>query len=393
MKLFISLLLLLVSAGSSFASPSTWAKAKIEALQKMCDTDTLLTTSQLGLYVYDLTANAPLFAHNEKHRMRPASCQKLVTSIAALHFLGSQYEALTNFFYAGAVMNGTLYGNIYVEGGMDPLLHEQDLKYAVEALQRAGIDSIAGGICVDLSRKDTLRWGEGWCWDDEDGPLSALLIDGKASVQAPLLRQFLSSGLRLANRDSVLNAVCPPGATLFCQLIHSLPQMLLPALKESDNMVAESIFYQLAFQTSFRNAGAPQAIACIKGLMNQLDISPRAYTVADGSGLSLYNYTTAETLVALLRYAHSQEDIFVPLQQALPVAGEDGTLIRRMQDTAAKHHVWAKTGTVTGVSSLAGYLLSGEGHLLAFAIINQGIEKTRQGRDFQDRVCELLATE
>ena len=89
---------------------------------------------------------------------------------------------------------------------------------------------------------------------------------------------------------------------------------------------------------------------------------------------------------------YSQEDIFVPLQQALPVAGEDGTLIRRMLDTAAKHRVWAKTGTVTGVSSLAGYLLSGEGHLLAFAFINQGIEKARQGRAFQDRVCELLAT-
>lgn len=354
----------------------------------MCATDTLLNTSQLGLYVYDLTTNAPLFAHNEKHRMRPASCQKLVTSIAALHFLGTQYEALTNFFYAGAVMNGTLYGNIYVDGGMDPLLRADDLKYATEALQRLGIDSIAGGICVDLSRKDTLRWGEGWCWDDEDGPLSALFVNGKADVQASLLSQF--GELRLANRTSIMNGVCPPGATLFCQLIHNLPQMLQPALKESDNLVAESIFYQLAFQQGIRNAGAPQAIACIKGLMNQLDISPRAYNVADGSGLSLYNYTTAETLVNLLRYAHSQEDIFVPLQQALPVAGEDGTLIRRMKDTVAEHRVWAKTGTVTGVSSLAGYLLSGEGHLLAFAIINQGVEKARQGRNFQDRVCELL---
>lgn len=388
-KLYICLLLLVVGSSRLSAQLTAWAQAKAEALQQLCNTDTLLRTSQVGLYVYDLTAAAPLFEYNAKQRMRPASCQKLVTSIAALHTLGAQYEVLTNVFVTGTTVEGTLLGDVYVQGGMDPLLREADLQHVTAALQRAGIDSIAGHVCVDLSHKDTLRWGEGWCWDDEDGPLSALFINGKADYQAPLLRQFRKAGIRLAHAE-VVTAQCPQEASLVCQLLHTLPQLLQPALKESDNVVAECIFYQLAFHQSMRDAGAPQAISCIKTLMDQLGISSHSYKVADGSGLSLYNYTTAETLVTLLRYAHSQEHIFKALFAALPIAGQDGTLSNRMRRTAAHKKVQAKTGTVTGVSSLAGYLTSGEGHLLAFAIINQGVERAAMGRDFQDRVCVLL---
>jgi len=61
-----------------------------------------------------------------------------------------------------------------------------------------------------------------------------------------------------------------------------------------------------------------------------------------------------------------------------------------MQKTAAEGNVRAKTGTVTGISSLAGYCLAANGHQLAFCIINQGILHQKDGRDFQDKVCEVL---
>ena len=70
--------------------------------------------------------------------------------------------------------------------------------------------------------------------------------------------------------------------------------------------------------------------------------------------------------------------------------GRDGTLRKRCLNSSAQNHVWAKTGTVDGVSSLAGYATAPNGHLLAFAIINQGIAKAAIGRRFQNRVCKAL---
>ena len=100
-----------------------------------------------------------------------------------------------------------------------------------------------------------------------------------------------------------------------------------------------------------------------------------------GSGLSPYDYVTAEMLVALLNYAHSRPEIFQHLYPALPIAGVDGTLEKRMVETPAANNVHAKTGTVTAVSTLSGYLTASNGHLLSFSILNQGVTKATLGCD------------
>ena len=61
-----------------------------------------------------------------------------------------------------------------------------------------------------------------------------------------------------------------------------------------------------------------------------------------------------------------------------------------MRHGYARGNVHAKTGTVTGVSSLAGYCTAANGHVLCFSIINMGIRHTSSGRRFQDKVCEAL---
>ena len=61
-----------------------------------------------------------------------------------------------------------------------------------------------------------------------------------------------------------------------------------------------------------------------------------------------------------------------------------------MKGTAAEGNVRAKTGTVSGISSLAGFLTTASGHILAFAIINQGVSSSAMGRAFQDKVCQEL---
>ena len=99
---------------------------------------------------------------------------------------------------------------------------------------------------------------------------------------------------------------------------------------------------------------------------------------------------TAELLTKLLRHAWNTPSIYKALSEALPIAGVDGTLKKRMINTAAEGNVRAKTGTVTGITSLAGYCTAPNGHQLCFAIINQGILSNGPGHAFQDRVCKVL---
>ena len=92
----------------------------------------------------------------------------------------------------------------------------------------------------------------------------------------------------------------------------------------------------------------------------------------------------------MLRYAYANDNIYNHLLPALPIAGQDGTLKRRMTSAFTRGNVRAKTGTLVGISSLCGYLTAANGHRLCFSIINQGVMHGKNGRDFQDRVCQIL---
>lgn len=368
--------------------PVTWRDTIQAGLDALCQ-QPLLETTQMGLYVYDLTDNQPLYTRNITQRMRPASNQKLVTSISALHYLGGDYSFRTDLRISGTVANGVLQGDVYVVGGMDPMLSVANLAEMADALRKAGISRISGNLYTDLSMKDDLPYGWGWCWDDKDGSLSALMVDAKDKFGTEWSRALTKAGIRCGRSGIKVQAV-PADTRSVCCITHTIDEVLQPLLKNSQNIYAECLFYQIAAFSGQKNAGRKQAAGLINELIARLGLEPDRYQIADGSGLSLYNYVTPELLVRLLNYAYSNPSIFHHLYPALPVAGVDGTLSRRMQETRAYGNVHAKTGTLYGISTLAGYLTARNGHVLSFCIMNQGISAGREGRDFQDEVCILL---
>ena len=354
--------------------------------------DPLLHTSHVGIYVYDLTDDCPVFQYDHQHRLRPASTMKLVTAITAMSTLGVDYRYRTLLLVSDTLgmSNGTLSGNLYVRGCMDPLFSSSDMRNLVADLAQAGIRRIKGNIIFDASFKDDSEAGWGWCWDDDNPPMDAFLLGGKGkdAFHDAFLQQLRRRGIRLSG--TVKAGHTPASAQIIAECSHSLDQVLIPTLKESDNQMAESIFYQTAAYTGRQGAGRKEAARLTQQFLSTLGISPRHYEIADGSGLSLYNYLTPELLVTLLRYAYHHPLIYDHLLPALPIAARDGTLSRRMHGTPAADNVCAKTGTLTGVSSLAGYLTAANGHRLAFAIINQGLISTSAGRNFQDRLCRIM---
>lgn len=365
----------------------TWQYEKQRALDSLCQSP-LFENTQLGLYVYDLTDGQPLYAVNAAHRMRPASCQKVVTAITALHYLKGNYQLRTDFRIKGKVRAGVLEGDLIVVGGMDPLVTADELLQAAATIrQQQGIESIAGNILYDLSMREDAPYGWGWCWDDDYGPLSALLVDAKDTFEQNWLQALAGAGIKVQNTSN------PPlkdeGRSIYT-IRHNIDDLLVPMMKNSDNIYAECLFYQTAATTRKKGAGRKEAAQRTEELLKRIGLNSESYKIADGSGLSLYNYVSAEMLVALLGYAWNTPTIREHLLPSLPIAGYDGTLQKRMIGTIAEGNVRAKTGTVTGVSSLAGYLTATNGHTLVFAIINQGIPSASIGRTFQDKVCQEL---
>lgn len=364
-----------------------WPQGAQAEITRLLESD-MFATSQVGLMVYDLTADSAIYRHNERQMLRPASTMKVVTAVAAIDRLGGSYQFRTSLCYTGTIDNGTLTGDVYCVGGFDPLFNGDDMKAFVESIRRMGVDTIRGRIVADKSMKDADKFGEGWCWDDDNPTLSPLLISRRDRFTERFIEELREAGI--AVEAYATEGTAPGSAFSICTRFHTIDQVLIRMMKDSDNLFAESMFYQLAAATGNRPAKASHAREVIRRLIRRTGLNPAAYKIADGSGLSLYNYVSAELEVALLRYAYRDANIYNHLYHSMPVAGQDGTLKRRMRNNFADGNVHAKTGTLTGISSLAGYCTAANGHTLCFAIINQGVMHGRNGKAFQDRVCTAL---
>lgn len=366
-----------------------WPQCMQANIDSIIATSHLLETSQLGMMVYDLTDDSVLYAHGERQTLRPASTMKILTAVTALDKLGGAYLYKTRLCYTGTVRDSirTLEGHLYIIGGMDPRLGHDDLRSFAMAVKELGIDTIRGNVYADRTMKDADIAGEGWCWDDDNPVLSPLVYGRKDNLLARFATVLADAGIYL--EGELLTKACPSDATELCVQTHTIEQILHRMMKESDNLYAESMFYQIGL-TKGKPSTARKAKAVMEALMKKMRMDRRPHRFADGSGLSLYNYVSAEIEVAFLRYAYNNTDIYSNLLPALPVAAKSGTLEKRMTKTPAAGNVRAKTGTLTGISSLAGYCTTAGGHELCFAIINQGVMKSSAAKAFQDKVCAEL---
>ena len=356
-------------------------------LNQILKTD-LLNTSQMGLMVYDLDADSAIYRYCERQTLRPASTQKIFTAVTALDELGANYQLKTTLAITGNVSNRTLTGDIYCIGGFDPMLTDDDISVMVDSIRQLGIDTIRGYVYADKSFKDKDLLGEGWCWDDKNPTLSPLLVNKKDAFVARLMTTLRNVGIKVTGVGAEKR--CPTNAKTICSRQHSLIDVMQPMMKESDNLYAEAVFYQLAAAKSGQPATAKNARAVVRQLINRIGLDPSMYRIADGCGLSLYNYVSAELEVMMLRYAFQNENIRKHFVSTLPIAAQDGTLKKRMSGTAAAGNVKAKTGTVSAVYSLAGYCTAQNGHHLCFAILNQGVLGASRAREIQDKICIAL---
>jgi D-alanyl-D-alanine carboxypeptidase/D-alanyl-D-alanine-endopeptidase (penicillin-binding protein 4) len=131
-------------------------------------------------------------------------------------------------------------------------------------------------------------------------------------------------------------------------------------------------------------------INCCFAWLKQNGVDTAALRMTDGSGLSRYNLVTPRATVQLLA-AVQRLPGGDAMWNALPLAGVDGTLGRRMKGTAAQNNVRAKTGTFSIVSTLSGYVTTRDGHRLAVSLLTNFARDGREARKLQDEIYALLA--
>lgn len=350
--------------------------------------DEMFKTSQVAVMVYDLDADSAIYRFNERQLLRPASTMKILTAVAAIDRLGGSHRFKTELCYTGKIENATLTGNLYCVGGFDPRFNTDDMHAFIESLRKMGIDTIRGGLYADKSMKDSALLGSGWCWDDNNPVLSPLIYGRRDVFMDKFVQELNDAGIVIEAFTATGNT--PQEAITICSRFHTIDQILMRMMKESDNLYAEAMYYQMAAATGNKQATSKNAASVVNRLIDKLGLRSADYRIADGSGLSLYNYVSAELEIQMLRYAYRNANIYLHLYPSLPVAGVDGTLKSRMKNVFTLGNVRAKTGTLAGIISLAGYCTASNGHRLCFAIINQGIMRGRNARNFQDKVCTIL---
>jgi D-alanyl-D-alanine carboxypeptidase/D-alanyl-D-alanine-endopeptidase (penicillin-binding protein 4) len=349
-----------------------------------------------GAFVRDLDTKRVLFASRADVPRAPASVEKLYTTSTALLRFGPDATFATSVAGSGFLdPDGVWRGNLYLRGGGDPTLDSADLRGLAGQLSANGIVRVDGSVLGDESLFDALRgsYDTGGAYDrDMGGVLSALAFnrgfskDGKPAAQAA--RQFAkmlrAAGIRVDGRSGT--GITPAG-------VNELASVDSPRVRDlirltnvpSDNYMAEMLVKDLG--ASLAESGTTATgVGVVREQLASFGLHP---AIVDGSGLSPADQTTPRQVVRLLQIMHDQE-VAGAFEGSLAVAGRTGTIRRRMRGTPAQDRCHAKTGTLIGVSALAGLCQASGGHTIAFAMLMTRASVTRAHR-VQDHIAAAIA--
>src|SRR5215475_5668824 len=197
--------------------------------------------------------------------------------------------------------------------------------------------------------------------------LRRALIDGGIDVRGPAV--------------DIDDLATPPTHNAATPLItyHSPPLSMLATtmMKLSQNLYAETLLKTIGIDSVDHPTGTAQAgLATVRSVIESWYIDPAGMIQADGPGLSRYNYITPDTMVAILSHVEHDVRLRGVFESTLPIAGHDGTLENRMRGTLADGNAHVKTGSLTNVRAMAGYVRSADGNTLAFAVFANNFENS-----------------
>jgi serine-type D-Ala-D-Ala carboxypeptidase/endopeptidase (penicillin-binding protein 4) len=343
---------------------------------------------------------------------------KIVTATSSLLALSPTFQFETRLYASvDAVQEGTkLTGTLYLKGFGDPTLANAayarrylggtagGLAKLTQPVRDLGVRSVNGKIVVDETFFDGVRNVASWPsrYATECQPLSAMTVN--QSFLGDVRKRYvkrppLAAGVRLRQelklvgirQTAPIRAGRTPNegrllATVKSPQLRRIVAMMLP---DSDNFLAEMLTknvgaYARGQGTTAAGTAHARALLSGKGALDPADV------LEDGSGLGIHNRLTATSLVRVLSLADAEPEWGAALIDGLPTGGT-GTLKRRFRAAGLRSRVHAKTGYISGTSTLAGVVDSPAGARYAFAIMmNQG--SITDAKATQDTIVTLLAS-
>ena len=350
----------------------------------------------------DVEGHGRVLRRNAWTALPPASTQKNFTALSALVALGPATRLRTEVAATADPVAGRLAGGLWLVAGGDPYLTTAQLRALAGRVRAAGITTVQGDLLLDDTRYDAQRRASGWKASfvpGQSGPLSALALDRNtwrrdaaflADPAVPATARFRDH-LRAAG-VTVTGAVRREArpATARTVAVHAsapLSSVVSRVLKRSDNFAAELLLKEVG-RTVRADGSTAGGSAAARSVLGALGVVAGAGT--DGSGLSSRDRQTAAAQLSLLRVGRTAAGS--TFRAALPVGCVDGTLRTRFCGTPAAGRVAAKTGTLSGVRSLAGYTTTASGRQVHFAVQLTGVRDGARALRAIDRAVVLLTS-
>jgi D-alanyl-D-alanine carboxypeptidase/D-alanyl-D-alanine-endopeptidase (penicillin-binding protein 4) len=375
-------------------------------------------STKMAVMIYNPLTQDTLVSINHTESMIPASNTKLFTTATALEVMGGDHLLSTKILAEDTdLSDGTIEGNLYIKGFGNPIFSSEDLEELVNQLCQSGLRKVTGNVVGDDTYFDDVYSRDDWISDERANvklpPISAIVIDRNRTIvvkkrkgryrnyfvnidnpplfAAKKLKEILiSHGVEVEGK-SISGQVTDNAQTLVESSIE-LRELLKEINKHSDNFYAECLFKTLGSVTSGQQGNSFFSTQAILNYIEDNSIYSTGTTIVDGSGISRFDQVTAGALVGLLEKVYFNIKQFDDFFNSLSIAGVDGTLHKRMRGTSAENNFRGKTGTLNGVSSLAGYVTTADNDdlivCMMFEFTTGGASKYKK---IQDRIIEILA--
>lgn len=361
-------------------------------------------TGVVGAAVLDASGRS-VYATNAGRALVPASTMKLLTSAAALSLFGPHHRFTTKVVSAGpkqVVLVGG--GDPYLVASQVPGSYPPRASLATLAAATAAKLRAEGRRSVTLGYDDTLFTGPAWnpLWPtrygDQVNPTSALWKRAKDTDAARTAAGAFASALRAKGIEvsTVRRTKAVPAATQLAAVRSmTVEQIVTQLLLVSDNNAAEVMLRQVGLKAG-RGGSIAGGRRALQAELIKLGVWNPATVAADGSGLARESKIQPNLLVKLVRLAAAPgQSKLRSLLTGLPVAGVEGSLRTRFVDVAmhpADGVVRGKTGTLTGVRSLAGYLQTRDGTLLYYSVVVNDSSEDYIAGEWIQRALTALST-
>ncbi|MCP4702415.1 MAG: D-alanyl-D-alanine carboxypeptidase/D-alanyl-D-alanine-endopeptidase [Gammaproteobacteria bacterium] len=443
----------------------------VEAIDQALSAD-CLDPEQTAASIVMARGGKAVYTRNIDLPLLPASVMKLVTSAAALHYLGPEYRFKTEVLYSGKRAGNVILGDLIIRGGGDPWLSSEDLWHIVIQIRKSGINRITGKLVADPHFFDGYDLPPAWdqprtqrAYDAKLGALSLsfntmsvhvqpgshpgdevnawlepapaymhlsnlgktvqkrnstiwaqrrrsgrgemhveirgklpvnarekvifLNVDNPTRYTAETFRSFLQhTGIRIDGPTKI--QYTPKGAVSMYSHSSAPLSLILKELNTySNNFVAEQILKTIAAEQSDTPGSHAMGIRLLNAFLQRSGVDTKKLLLADASGLSRKNRFTARAMTDFLTAIMLRFDIGPDFLASLRIMGAHGVLSKRLANSPARTQVRAKTGTLAGLSNLAGYVASSDGRLFAYALF---LNNNRCGYKWADVIEDSIVT-